>query len=84
MIKGSDKTAGLQLPVIVQHFVKKRFGSLKKLSYLYKVQNKVTDWLDQMVKLRTKFFKILKIVHIVTLCYIVTDGRLWSLNKLRK
>ena len=40
MIKGSDKTAGLQLPVIVQQN-KKRFGNVKMFSYLYKVDSEV-------------------------------------------
>jgi hypothetical protein len=46
---------------------KKRFGSLKKLSYLYEDSNKVVDWFDQKTKLRifkNKFGSLKKISYL--------------------
>ncbi len=52
--------------------VVKIFGKFNVLIYIY-------------IYITTKkFFKLLKIFYIVTLCYIIATGRIWSLNKLRK
>ena len=57
MIKGSDKTAELQLPGIVQHFSKKK---IKKVLLIEK------DFVS-LHSSKQKFFKILKLFHIVLL-----------------
>jgi hypothetical protein len=63
----------------------KIFGSLKKLLYIYKTKEIIDRLIstDKIFKLLFfKFFTLLKIFHIVSLSYIVTNGRIWSINKL--